>query len=230
MTRLKNIYIFILSLAISLLLLLPSTSIAQTSKKTSIEKHDSVPFFRGFAVSVDLIGPLQYALSDYGQYEASARINLKDRYFPTIEVGIGKANHYDDITFMEYKTSAPFGRIGCDFNLMKNKHDIYRILAGVRYAFTSFKYDLNHPDVTDPVWGGESPYHAEDVKCSYHWLEVTGGVDVKIWGPLRLGWSLRYKRRIAHDEGPLGNAWYVPGYGKSGGSVISGLFNVTFEL
>ena len=230
MMRTKNISTFISSLAISLLLFTQAAH-AQSARKVIAElQRDTIPFFRGFAVSADLIGPLEYALSDYGQFEASLRINLKDKYFPTIEVGLGKADRSDDITLMEYKTSAPFGRIGCDFNIMKDKHDIYRILIGARYAFTSFKYDLYHPDITDPVWGGESPYQAEGVKCSYHWLELAAGVDVKIWGPLHLGWSLRYKRRIAHNEGPLGNAWYVPGYGKSSGSRISGLFNITFEI
>jgi len=55
-------------------------------------------------------------------------------------------------------------------------------------------------------------------------------VDAKIWGPVRLGWSARYKRRLLHDEGPLGNAWYVPGFGKTGGSRLGGTFNVIFEL
>ena len=152
MMRTKNISTFISSLAISLLLFTQAAH-AQSARKVIAElQRDTIPFFRGFAVSADLIGPLEYALSDYGQFEASLRINLKDKYFPTIEVGLGKADRSDDITLMEYKTSAPFGRIGCDFNIMKDKHDIYRILVGARYAFTSFKYDLYHPDITDPEY------------------------------------------------------------------------------
>ena len=53
-------------------------------RKTVTETVDSVPWFNGFAVSVDLVGPLQMALGSYGQYEAALRLNLKDRYFPII--------------------------------------------------------------------------------------------------------------------------------------------------
>ena len=32
-------------------------------------------------------------------------------------------------------------------NLLHNKHDIYRLYGGVRYALTYFKYDLKGPDI-----------------------------------------------------------------------------------
>lgn len=203
---------------------------AQSRAKNIIEQPDTIPLFRGLAVSVDAFGAGQMLLGNYGQYEAALRINLKDKYFPIIELGLGKADAKDDGTNIRYKTSAPYGRIGIDWNLMRNKHDIYRLYGGVRYAFTTFKYDLKGPDVTDPVWGTTSPYEAKDVSCNCHWLEGVFGVDAKIWGPIRLGWSVRYRRRIAHNDGELGNAWYVPGFGKQGGSRFGGTFNITYEL
>ena len=109
------------------------------------------------------------AVGDYGQYEGFARVNLKDRYFPTVEFGYGSADKTDDVTGLRYKPAAPFGRIGMDFNVMKNKHDVYRILVGVRYAYTSFNYDIGPLDVKDPVWGGNATFEAKDQKCSYGW-------------------------------------------------------------
>lgn len=226
----RRISIFISSLAISFLLAVPQAMTAQNRKKVVVEQPDTVPFFNGFAVFVDVVGSVQLAVSDYGQYEAGLRVNLKDRYFPTLEVGLGKADHLEETTLVGYKTSALYGKIGCDFNLVKNKHDIYRILGGVRYAYTSFKYDLSHPGVTDPVWGGESPYGGDGISCSYHWMEFLAGVDAKIWGPLHLGWTVRYRKRIASDEGVMGNAWYVPGFGKTGNSCIGGTFTVTIDI
>jgi hypothetical protein len=133
MTVRKNIYAYFLSLAISLLLI-PQTAEAQ--RKKIVEVPDSVPFFRGVAVSADLVGLGMVMLSDYGQYEGAVRVNLRDRYFPIVEVGLGKADHTNAMTNLRYSTSAPYGRIGIDFNLMKNKHDIYRLYGGVRYAYT----------------------------------------------------------------------------------------------
>lgn len=229
MTPQRNISAYISSTIISLLLLIASLP-AVAQRKDTAQKNDSVPLFNGLSVGIDLVGPAQMVIGDYGQYEASLRVNLKDRYFPVIELGVGRADYTDDVTLISYKTSAPFGRIGADFNLLKDKHDIYRLYGGVRYAFTSFKYDLGHPGVSDPVWGDTAPYEAEDVDCSYHWLEFGIGVDVKIWGPVHMGWSLRYRKRAAYDDGRLGKSWYVPGYGKSDGSALGGLFNISIEI
>lgn len=98
------------------MLLLASTANAQ---EKNVEKKDSVPLLRGFAVSVDLVGPAQMFLGDYGQYEAALRINLRDKYFPVFELGLGKADHDNDVTKISYKTSAPYAKIGIDFNLLK---------------------------------------------------------------------------------------------------------------
>lgn len=194
------------------------------------EIDDSIPWWRGFQVKVDLVGPIQRAVSSYGQYEAGIRFNLKDKYFPVVELGYGEADESNDVTQISYKTSAPYGKIGVDFNVMKNKHDIYRLYAGVRYAYTSFKFDVNHAPLTDPVWGGETPFDIHDMKASYGWFEALFGIDAKITGPLHLGWTVRYKRRLNHDDGDIGNVWYVPGFGKQGGTRLGGTFEVIFEI
>ena len=205
-------------------------SAQQKSKQTAKASSDTIPLFRGVAVSADLAGIAQIAFSDYGQYEAALRINLKDKYFPIIELGYGQANSENIISKLSYKTKAPYGRIGMDFNLMKNKHDIYRIYGGFRYAYTSFKFDVEGNGITDPVWGDQVEYSAKGIKASYHWLEAVFGLDAKIWGPIRLGWSFRYKRRLIHNDGSIGSTWYVPGYGKQGGTRLGGTFNVSIEL
>lgn len=220
------------ALSISVLLLMLLNAHAQGGSKKNIiaETADSIPLFRGVAVSVDLVGPAEMMFGDYGQYEAAARINLKDKYFPVVELGWGKANAEDVATQLTYKTNAPYVRAGMDFNLMKNKHDIYRLLGGVRYAYTSFKYDVNSPNIVDPVWKDNVEYNAEGVKCNYHWLEFSFGADAKIWGPVRMGWTVRYRKKLYSKAGDFGTPWYVPGFGKSGSTRLGGTFNVTFEL
>lgn len=239
MTLRRHTSVYISSLAVSILFLMaafaqPASAQRAAAKggKTAkaLSDRDTIPLFRGFSVSADVVGPVMMAVGDYGQYEAALHLNLRDRYFPAVEIGYGKADHTEETTQMTYKTSAPFFRVGVDFNVLKNKHDIYRLYAGVRYGFTSFKYDLGSPGVEDPVWGGLSPYEAKGVKCNYHWLEAGIGVDVKIAGPLHLGWSVRYKQRLSADEGSLGKSWYVPGYGKTGTSAFGALFNISVDI
>lgn len=203
---------------------------AQRVRKDLMQAADTLPLLRGVAVSVDAVGPAQLFFGDYGQYEAALRVNLKDKYFPIIEVGLGKADARDEATNLQYKTSAPYARVGLDFNLLKNKHDDYRLYGGFRIAYTTYKFEFSSPDVADPVWGGVTDFYGQDIKANYLWGEAVLGVDAKIWGPVRLGWSVRYKRRFHHDDGTAGNTWYVPGYGKQGNMRLGGTFNIIFEL
>lgn len=232
----RRIYSYISRTAIiSLLLLLATTATASKkptakSKTTTTAKADSIPLLRGVAVSADMIGLAETVLGSHGQYEAQLRVNLKDKYFPVVEVGYGTADADEVTTGMKYKTSAPYARVGMDFNIARNKHDDYRIYVGARYAMTYYKYDVEVEGLKDPVWGDDVEFNAKGVKANCHWMEAVFGVDAKIWGPLRLGWSARWRRRLAHDNGALGNAWYVPGFGKQGSSKLAGTFNVTIEF
>ena len=222
----KRIRLSISILAVSLLA--PCQAGAQQARETA--SADSIRLFEGVSVGMDLLGAGQRVLSDYGQYEASLRLNLRGRYFPVVELGIGEADADDVTTSVRYKTRAPYGRVGCDFNLLRNKHDIYRAYAGFRYGCTFYKFDVEGEGIKDPVWGDDVPFSVTGVKANYHWIEGVFGVDAKIAGPLRLGWSVRYRSRIAHDDGTLGNTWYVPGYGKKGGARLGGTFNIIFEI
>ena len=219
-----------ISLALLSLLTLQSARAARRSSDSDVLIAGNAPLFGGFAVSADLVGIVQYAVSDYGQFEGALRLNLLDKYFPTVEIGVGRANSEDDITRVIYKTTAPYFRIGCDYNLAKDKHDIYRILGGLRYAFTSFKFDVSRPGLVDSKFGGEVPYGAEGVSCNFHWVEAVLGVDAKLWGPIHLGWFARYRKRLSHSNLDIGNEWYVPGFGETGSSIIGATFNLTIDI
>lgn len=231
MTHRPSISIFI-SRSVSLVLLWLCTGVGSLHAQGFLKYlNDSVPLFRGFAVSFDLVGAAQTMLGDYGQYEGALRLNLHDQYFPIVELGIGRASHEDDaVTTITYKTSAPYFRLGCDVNIARNKHSGNRIYAGLRYAFTSYKVDILSKPSPDPVWQWDAGYDVVGQRCSQHWAEVVFGLDAKVTGPLHLGWSVRYKRRLAHREGNLSKTWYVPGFGISDGTSLGATFNVMIDI
>lgn len=117
----KSISISILrSIACSLLIFCALTIDAQRSQGNGQPQHlskdeqlrlrmkaidDSIPWWRGFEVKADLVGPIQRAVSSYGQYEVGVRFNLKDKYFPVIELGYGSADEDNVTTLTHYKTS-----------------------------------------------------------------------------------------------------------------------------
>lgn len=224
MKNLKNRIAFWL-----LALLLPALP-AQAQTPLDLER-DTLPFFRGFAVSGELVGAMQMMLGDYGQYEAALRLNLRNRYFPIFEVGYGKANHEQDaVTEISYKTHATYFRIGCDFNVAKNKRSANRVYVGLRYAYTNYKVDIKRKDFDDPWWKWHTTYNVEGSKCWQHWVEAVFGVDAKVYGPFHLGWSARYRRRLFHEDGITGKTWYVPGYGTQDDSNLGVTFNVIVDI
>ena len=227
--RLISISISRLSVSLLLLLILPLASHAQL-KIFRMEK-DSIPFFKGLSVSFDLVGPAMLLLSDHGEYEGALRVNLHDQWFPIVELGIGRANHErDEVTELTYKTTAPYGRIGMDFNILKNKHAKNRLFVGFRYAFTTYKADIIRESLPDPVWLNTSGFGIKGMNCNMHWLEAVLSLDAQIVGPLHLGWSVRYKRRLFHKEGDIGNTWYVPGFGINDSDNFAANFNVIIDI
>lgn len=230
MARRLHISTFISRLSVSLLLVCMAST-AQAQMKIFKMEKDSIPFFRGFALSFDLVGPAMLMLSDHGEYEGALRINLHDQWFPIFEAGIGRANHEDDeVTEITYKTTAPYFRIGMDWNILKKKHGPNRMYAGFRYAFTSYKVDIIRKDLPDPIWKTQSGFGIKDLGCHMHWLEIVFGIDAKVYGPLHLGWSARYKRPIHHKEGNIGNIWYVPGFGTGSDDQLTANFNVIIDI
>ena len=215
---------------VSIVVLLLAAMPVDAQKLFKLEK-DTIPLMRGFQVSFDLAGAAQLMLSDYGQYEGALRLNIHDQWFPIVELGYGKANHVDDeVTGLSYKTAAPYFRVGVDFNLLNKKHQANRLFAGFRYAHTSYKVDVWRHGLQDPVWKAPAFYEVHDVACYQHWAEIVFGLDAQIWGPAHLGWSVRYRQRLSHGEGDLGNSWYVPGYGTQDTSKLGATFNVIIDI
>lgn len=230
MTRRLHISTYISKIAVSMAFMAAACSVNAQSKK-GIEPTDTMPLIKGVQISADIAGPVIMQLSDYGEYEAAVRLNLKNKYFPIFELGYGQAEHLnDEVTGISYETKAPYFRIGCDLNLLKNKNSENHFYGGIRYAFTSYKVDMSHQGMQDPVWGNMGQFNVAGESCNQHWVELVLGIDSKIWGPLHLGWSVRYKRRLAHKDSYAGNTWYIPGYGKYGDTRLGGNFYVTIDI
>ena len=233
----KTISIYVSRLFISLLFFVAFQSSAFCGQQSSPagqneeEVVDSLkPADFDLTFGFDMVGFIQKLVSDYGQYEFGARYNIKDRYFPTVEIGIGKADHNDDVTNVHYDTSAPYFKVGCDFNIANQKHADHKILLGARYAFTSYKVNISRLDLQDPVWETYSDFIVNGEKTNLHWFEAVFSLGTRIWGPLRLGWSVRYKHRITSKKISTGKVWYTPGYGTSGNSRITAMFNIGLQL
>lgn len=196
----------------------------------ALEAQKRLPLLAGVSVSADVAGAVMATFTPYGQYEAAARLNLRGRYFPIFELGIGHSDHTDETTEMHYKVNAPYFRLGMDYNVAKDPRSGNRIFVGARYGFTTFKYDVDGPALTDPFYGTTTPFSFSGLSGANHWGEVVAGLEARVWGMLHLGWTVRYRLRFSNKTSAVGEPWYVPGYGKNDTHALGGTFLVIFDI
>ena len=198
-------------------------------KKKDKDKEKRV--YWGTAVGGDLVGLVMKAFgSEWSFMEVMARVNLKDKYFPVLEVGLGEADHEGNDLDYRFKARAPYFRAGMDYNINK-KHNGNRLFGGVRYGFSFFNYDLVSPTpLTDPVWQTSHPFNYESLHGSAHWAEIVFGLETRLWKFIRIGWDIRGKFRIAQQTGEVGPPWLIPGFWKNDTTGWGGTFKVLVEL
>ena len=223
-----------------LLVFLPSPALAQRnviapekpSKYVELGVEEpKMPFFQGFTVSADLFPIGQRLFSDFGGFEGGLKLSLLNTYLPVVELGFGNCDHEDDNTHIRYKTSAPYFRIGLDYNLLKNKFQDNRLYIGARYGFSSYKFDISGPELTDPFWGGTQSFSYTGISTTSHWVEFVAGVQVKMLSKFHLGWTVRLKRELSSSKSDYSLPYYIPGYGTTTGDTCWGAsFHLIFDL
>lgn len=195
------------------------------------EEEPPLMFFQGFTLSFDVLGAGMRALSSNGSIEAALRLNLKNTYFPIAELGVANCDKTDDNTDIHYNTSAPYFRIGVDYNILKDKRQDNRLFAGLRYGISKFSYDVSGPEQVDPIWGGKSDFSLSNIDCTSQWIEICLGCQVKVWKSFHMGWSIRHKKHLHSSRGDNSKPYYIPGFGTTTTkSCWGGTYNLIFDL
>lgn len=225
----------------------PTPTAKRDQKKAEkVAVIDTIPFYNGTYIGVDVYGLGSKMLGgDFLSSEISVGVNLKNKFIPTMEIGFGSTDTWGDNGIHYKSNAAPFFRIGADYNTMaKKKEKNSYLYAGLRYGFTSFKYDvssmpfddpiwgdqIDNPGLTDGIWGGSASYDHLGMKASVHWLELVVGVKVKIYRSFYMGWALRMKYKISDSISEYGAPWYVPGYGKYKSNNMGITYSLIYKL
>ncbi|MBR4534656.1 MAG: hypothetical protein IKO85_09000 [Bacteroidaceae bacterium] len=216
---------------------LDSTTVADAAEAVAEilgkKPEKKVHFINGFGVGADLVGLIQkIAGSDWSQMEVLARMNIKERFFPVFELGLGEADHEGRDLDNRFHVRAPYFRVGCDYNIRAKHVDGNRLFVGLRYGFSFYNYDLTSPTpIKDPVWGTEQPFDLEGLSGSAHWGEVVIGLETRLWSIIRLGWDVRFKLLIGQKADEVGEPWYLPGLGKRPDGIgWGGTFKIMFDI
>lgn len=193
---------------ISLLLLISNACLCQeATEKDSVTLKDFIP--TGVRLGTDVLALIKSGYEDrFSGWEVNADVDFH-RYFLAIDFG----NWQRSIPYDQghYSNDGTYYRIGADMNFLTK--DPYKnvLFFGVRYARSSFSEEFQ-AFITDPVWGdADATYTNQDVTA--RWFELTGGLKVKIWKFLWLGYTARFKFALATSDTPGMLPHDIPGYG-----------------
>ncbi len=146
------------------------------------------------------------------EFELNFEANIK-RFILNVEFGHLTNTRNNDST-IEYHTSGNYARLGFDFNTVKKDIGGSAIFIGVRYAQSFYKDNILYKDNSNqPYWDV-----IEDTKSnsnlSASWFELVGGIKVRIWKDLWMGYTARVKFGLNHDKGSF-KSYEIPGYGRN---------------
>ncbi len=216
----------------------------QKKKREKTLPEVTYPLMNGIDVGVDVLGPvLKVFGSDFMSAEAMVDVNLYNRYFPTVEVGFGGGKAINDYD-VSIKSSAPYFRMGIDYNTFWKKAHGNLLLVGLRYGFSTGKYDVVVPDMTNPeytdgatqtnltdhIWGDTSNYVHEGMTHTMHWVEFTLGLRANVAKRIKMGLMLRIKYKLKASVDKYGDPYYLPGFGRYDSNNTGITYSIIYQL
>ena len=196
------------------------------------EKAPEIPLYQGVGIKLDLGNSIYEAAISGGKgmsYEALVYVNLKRRYLPTLELGYGQLNRTAN-NEANFQGQGAFMRLGCDFNIMKNKKMENMFLLGARWGAALQQYTTSNLIINDPYWGTTQtlpPYNKTRFDC---WGELVGGVQVDVYKGFIMGWNVRAKMLFTRMKEGKFHPSYIPGFGHQNNTTFSFNYYIGYKF
>ncbi len=213
-------------------------TMSQVNAEKQIKKEKQVnkteykhPLINGLLVGVNIADPLLRALGqDYGTWEALAELNMHNRFFPEISMGVGNGKSISDNE--EFKVECKpgfFTKFGMNYNFTFNNDNAGYFFIGAKYGISTYKTSYQGLNYNDGYWDPSGPYNLPDQKFTSHWLEFGFGIRVNIYKNISMGWCLQWRPLLKQGSTENADPWYIPGYGVKGtGYGIN--YNIYYQL
>ena len=197
-----------------ILLLLPFSLLSYAREEGEKEKNDSIPLYQGVNVKLDIAMPIIEAARSAGKiqdYEMAVNVRLKNRFYPTLELGYALAECGADGA--QHKGHGGFARLGMDLAIVKKGATENNLLVGLRVGGAFQNFDLTNVQIQTNYWpiDKQNFYDQNRFDC---WGELVAGCQVYLWKGLHMGWygrvKLLFTRNVAEEQVL---PYYVPGLG-----------------
>lgn len=223
----KRIFVYCINIIALSLLAFPV--FAQKAKKEIKPPVEHVPLYNGTTIGVDLYGVGSKILggNSIGS-EMSLDVNLKNRFFPVLEAGYSSIDAKEEGII--YKSSAPFFRIGMNYNTMFKRKSPNFLYVGARYGFSAANYSVTANPIKDELWPGEISFNYQNEHVSAQWFEFVVGIRAQVYKNFMMGWAIRYKSRLSSTENLHTTPYYIPGFGENRAGNIGITYSLIYKL
>lgn len=189
------------------------------------------PLLHAATVGVNLWDPAMRLFGQhYGIGSFFADLSLHNRYFPTVEIGLGAADFVPDGFSYTYRSGlAPFFKVGVNYNFLYNSDPDYAFFATARYGLSTFGWQVDNITLDSDYWGATTSFDLPRQRCTAGWAEIGLGLRVAIGNGFAAGWTVRYQGILHETASQHGQPAYIPGFGMRGAS-IGGSFTVSYTI
>lgn len=201
-------------------------------KKAQVDSTSTIPLYQGVGFKIDLGNSIYEVAISGGKgmsFEGLLFVDLQHRYLPTIELGYGSLKRTANNN-AHYQGQGAFMRLGCDFNIMKNKEMGNMFLLGGRIGGALQDYNISNLFITDSYWGITKPidtYKKVRFDC---WAELVGGVQVDVYKGFIMGWNVRMKLLFTRTKEGNYHPSYIPGYGHQNNTTFSFNYYIGYKF
>lgn len=173
------------------------------------------PLIYEVTAGVDIWNPVMRIIGqDYGLASVWGELNMHNRYFPYLEMGMDNADATPDNSNFTFKSSAaPFFKIGASYNVFYNSNPGYQLKFGLRYGITRFSYQYDGIVIDEGYWGQPAYTSIGSQSATAGYLEVVAAVKVKIYRGFSMGWTLKLHKLLHETDNQFGEPMIIPGYG-----------------
>jgi hypothetical protein len=150
-------------------------------------------------------------------WEVNADVDF-GRYYLALDYGVWSRK--DSLDNGYYENDGRYIRAGVDINFLLKDPDKNMVFIGFRYGRSAFDEKLIYVTEVDDF--GIIQTELSNPNATAGWGELTGGLRVKIWKSIWMGYTARFK----FLPGVKGNSeletYDIPGYGKTSKSTYWG--------
>jgi hypothetical protein len=191
---------------------LSQTPTRDTASDTTTAKVDTVKnryLPTGIRIGTDVMALVRSQVRDnFSGWEVNGDVDFS-RYYLSVDYGQWQRTLNADSS--HYKNDGRYFRVGIDVNFLKKDPERNMFFLGFRYARATHSESMSSMSF-DPVWGlYTEDFHNPNVTS--RWLELTGGIKVKMWKMIWMGYTARFKFGLKSTGDDQMTSHDVPGYG-----------------